>query len=144
MVKFLPVMMIFAALVACDEIQVRTIAVYEASFDPGLSGDVESFMISSADNWGLEVFRKDRSQMKTLTQGKEAFFVMLYANDNEGILAISNVGAGEVIQLSLHDFGAIPLGDLKRLDEDVRTGLAEAFGIRFEQDKTEQNVEWEY
>ena len=93
--------------------------------------DVEVYIRAVGKKWDLEIFEKDRDQMKFITQNQEAFYIAFYYNDN-AILHISNAGFGVGIVLSLFDDGEMPLSDLKKLDEEIRAGLNENFGVKLE------------
>ena len=104
---------------------------YRAAFDPLMINDVEVYIRAVGKKWDLEIFEKDRDQMKFITQNQEAFYIAFYYNDN-AILHISNAGFGVGIVLSLFDDGEMPLSDLKKLDEEIRAGLKENFGVKLE------------
>ena len=113
---------------ACGEEHVEPAFFYKAQFDPSMVAEVESFVRDISVKWQLELFEKDREQMKFLTQYREAFFISLYF-ECDAILAIMNVGVGNVLTLSLHDYGNLPVEQLERLANEVRSGLRAQLNI---------------
>ena len=105
---------------------------YRASFDPAMVDGVEKFMRGVAKRWEFRLFEKDRKGSKFITRGMEAFFIALFLKsdpENEWILDISNAGAGTILTLGLYEHEDMPLSELQELDNEVRTGLRERFGI---------------
>lgn len=102
---------------------------YRGDFSPSLVDGVENYMKKIAKQKGYRVFEKDRDQMRTLTQGQDAFFMSYYLEE-KAILSIMNVGAGTVLTLSLNDYEIISIDELEQLATEVRDGLNKEFGIK--------------
>ncbi|MBA3582909.1 MAG: hypothetical protein H0W44_10735 [Gammaproteobacteria bacterium] len=92
---------------------------------------VELAIKEVAKKWDLRIYEKDREQMKFHTQGKEAFFIVLYFN-KDPVLSLDNSGVGEVITLMAVDYGNMPIQDLKKLAYDVIDTFETRFDIKFE------------
>ena len=104
---------------------------YKASFDPVMVDAVADVMEEISENRQFKLFEKDREQMKFLTEGKNAFFTAFYLK-GEPILAITNVGVGEVLTLSLHDYGELPWMCWEGLAQEVRNTLKNRFNIELQ------------
>ena len=116
---------------ACAQEDVKPVYFYKASFDPVMVDAVTEAMKDISENRQFKLFEKDREQMKFLTEGKNAFFTAFYLK-GEPILAITNVGVGEVITLSLHDYGELSLDALEGLAQEVRDTLKNRFNIELQ------------
>ena len=118
--------------VSCDGELTKPTYQYRAPFNPAMVEDVEIFMRDVAKRWKLRLFEKDRKEMKVISLGKEAFLIALFLKsdpEDDWILDISNAGAGTILTLGLYEHEDMPLSELQRLDNEVRTGLKEKFGI---------------
>ncbi|MDP1932169.1 MAG: hypothetical protein Q8L60_12005 [Gammaproteobacteria bacterium] len=116
---------------ACEESSgVSPTYSYRAEFNPADVDAVVQFVRSVAERRNIRVYEKDRRQMSFLTQGKEAFFIAFYYNDN-AVLDISNVGVGEIITLGVFDHQEYSAQALYDVSEEITTGLNQQFGIQF-------------
>ena len=105
---------------------------YRAPFDPAMVDGVVEFMRGVAKRWEFRLFEKDRKGAKFISRGMEAFFILLFLKrdpDGKWILDISNVGVGTNLSLALYEHEDMPLSELQRLDNEVRTGLEQKFGV---------------
>lgn len=116
---------------ACGQDDVKPVYFYKAPFDPVMVDAVAEVMKDISESRQFKLFEKDREQMKFLTDGKNAFFTAFYLK-GEPILAVTNVGVGEVLTLSLHDYGELPLDDLEGLAQEVRDTLKNRFNIELQ------------
>ena len=119
-------------LVSCEGESTSPTYQYRTAFDPAMVDGVEEFMKDVAKRWELRLFEDNRKGMKFLTQGQEAFYIALFLKldpKNNWILSMTNGGAGTILILHLYEHEDMPLAELQRLDEEVRFGLKEKFGI---------------
>lgn len=128
MKKILSTIIMLFCINACNGDYVVPTFLYKAPFDPLSVDKVEVFMRDISARWNLELFEKDREAMKIMTQGQEAFFIALYF-EGDAILAIMNAGVGNVLTLSLQDHGNLPVEELERLANEVRSGLKTQLNI---------------
>lgn len=98
--------------------RIEPAAVYKGEFDHSKIGAVESIVDEVAQRWRLRIFRKNREHMKHLTQGRDAFFVALYF-ENDAVLALTNVGVGTVLTMITTDHGKMPLHELNGVASDI-------------------------
>ena len=129
--RLLSILLSIFCLSACGQDDVKPMYFYKASFDPVMVDAVADVMEEISENRQFKLFEKDREQMKFLTEGKNAFFTAFYLK-GEPILAITNVGVGEVLTLSLHDYGELPLDVLEGLAQEVRNTLKNRFNIELQ------------
>lgn len=127
--KILLVLLCIFCLNACTAEYIKPMFFYRSPFDPSMVTDVESYMRKASKNWNFELFEKDKKEMKAVTDGQEAFYLAFYHKD-KAILDISNVGVGVVLTLALFDHGDMPIAELERLANEVRSGLKSKFGIQ--------------
>lgn len=104
---------------------------YEAAFDPAMVEDVMVFMRTISEDWDLYLEERYREDLRYVARGMNAFVSTLYF-DGDGILMVTNVGPGDVLQFSLSDNGKMPIEDLERLGAEVRQGLRDQLGIELE------------
>lgn len=116
---------------ACGKDDVRPAFFYKASFDPVMVDAVAKAMEDISESHQFKLFEKDREQMKFLTDGENAFFTAFYLK-GEPILAITNVGVGGVLTLSLHDYSDLSLDELEGLAQEVRDTLKNRFSIELQ------------
>lgn len=101
---------------------------YRAPFDTTKVDKVEEVVRRIAEDAGFSLFEKDRAVMKHITFGKDAFFIGFYL-DEDPVLFISNAGAGEIIDLSIMDFGVMSVEELENLASRVRQELKQKLEI---------------
>ena len=112
MTRSLIVLCCISSITSCVGDNVRPAFLFRSVFDPDTVNDVEIFMRALSEQWEFRLYEKDREEIESVTRGEqEAFFLFLYYED-DSILAMGNVGAGNVITLDLYDFGKMPLGKL--------------------------------
>jgi len=118
-------------LLGCSSEKISPEFYYRADFNPDQIDKVEVIIKNIAKDWNLRVFEKNRNHMKDLTQGKEAFFIGLYLEDNL-IFDITNVGVGNQIDIGLFRHDNVSINDLKKLSDQVRSNLKKELQIDFE------------
>ena len=89
------------------------------------------FMRTISEDWDLYLEERYRDNLRYVARGMNAFVSTLYF-EGEGILMVTNVGLGDVLQFSLSDNGKMPIEDLERLGAEVREGLRDQLGIELE------------
>lgn len=131
--RFLTVTMMLLTLSSCGEAEYTPPYLhYRADFDTAKVDEAEMTIKEIAKKWNLRVYEKDRDQMKFLTQGKEAFFIALY-RDEDPVLSLTNSGVGNVISVMAVDYGNMPVSDLERLTKEVIKVLEERLNIEFKE-----------
>ena len=109
-------------------------AIYRANqFNTEDIPQIEEFIREIAKQWNFKIVEKGRNQMKTLTQGREAFHIFLLdkQNQKQWIIAIGNSGLGDILTWSIYDRGKIPIPDLQRLTLQVKETLEQHFDLKF-------------
>ena len=96
--------------------------------------NVERIMRSIAVAHGLQFAEKNREVMASLNRGDPSFFIVLTLND-KALVALSNVGPSQYLNLLVSNFGDIPLTDLDVLFHDVQSRIEAELDIKF-QDKS--------
>lgn len=131
------VLMLFLIACSCEAERMSPYLMYKADFSSAKTGEVESAVKKIAKEWGLRVYEKNQEQMKFLTQGKDAFFIALYFEENP-ILVITNAGFGDLLMLSVTDYKGMPTSDLERLAAEVINTLETRLDIKFK--KSEEST----
>ncbi len=104
---------------------------FEGKFDPSLVSSLDMYMKRLAEDRNFRVFEKDRTQMKTLTQDKDALYISFYKNNKDKpILWVSNVGTGTVLTLGLLSNESFSLQEVKALAEAVTKYLKTEMNIK--------------
>lgn len=103
---------------------------YKAEFDVGLVDQVDTYFKELANTKSIEVFEKDRREMKAISQGKDAFYISYYVSDKETpVLWVTNAGSGNVLDLGLLSNEGYPLSETEKLAVLVVSDLKKKFGI---------------
>lgn len=120
MFKAIILTLLFLSCTACDTSSETTepYAKYSARFDNSKIDAFEIYLDSFAKNNKLETFRKNRDQMKNLSNSKEAFFTAFYFK-GDPVLIITNVGNAKTLTLTATDYKKIPIEELKKLTNEL-------------------------
>ena len=120
------------SLLACESSYTEPYALYRAPFDPQVEtiDEVVRFIYEVADRWNLETEQEDRGSAKFLTSGQDAFYILLLIKD-DGVISIGNMGFGAKLSLMVIDYEHLPIAELDRLTEEVKSGLEGRFGLEF-------------
>ena len=103
---------------------------YKAKFDVGLVDQVDTYFKELANTKSIEIFEKDRREMKAISQGKDAFYISYYVSDKETpVLWVTNAGSGNVLDLGLLSNEGYPLSETEKLAALVVSDLKKMFGI---------------
>jgi len=93
---------------------------FEGAFKPSSLDKLEGYIKQLAQEKDYRVYEKRRHQMKTLTNGQDAFSIALYQKTNDkNILYISNTGAGTILTLYLFTNKDFSLQEAKSLADTV-------------------------
>jgi hypothetical protein len=77
--------------------------IYKGEFDPAQVNRLEGFIKKTAQKNKLDIFEKDRKQMRYLTNDVDAFYISLHRDGNKAaVFWISNVGTGTKLTLGVH------------------------------------------
>lgn len=116
MFKAIILTLLFLSCTACDTSSETTepYAKYSARFDNSKIDAFEIYLDSFAKNNKLEIFRKNRDQMKNLSNSKEAFFTAFYFK-GDPVLIITNVGNAKTLTLTATDYKKMPIKNLEHL-----------------------------
>jgi len=113
------------ALALGESSKVTPHTMYRADFLSSSISDVEKCIDTIAKENGLRIFRKDRQQMSTLTNGQPAFFTALYYQDDP-VMTVTNVAVGTILSISISDYGKIPISELELILSDFTSMLEQA------------------
>jgi hypothetical protein len=122
--------MFFMALCACESESAPVYLLYRAPFDVSQVDEADGLIKALASEWELRVFENSRSEMRGITDGKPAFSVTLFF-ENDPVLFLSNAGVGEILSLFVMDFGEMPIEELQRLTAQVGRALEDRLSIDF-------------
>ena len=121
-------LMLFFTLSSCEAEHKPPYLLYTANFDVSTVNEAEAIVKKVAKKWDLRVYEKDREQMKFLTQGKDAFFIALYFNEDP-IISIGNSGVGEILRVMAIDYGNVPVSDLEKITADFIKAFKDQLNI---------------
>lgn len=130
MVLRVVIFILVMSLLACGAGYKEPHALYNAPFDPQQIDGVVEFIYEIADKWNLELEEKDRGQMKYLTQGQEAFRIYLVL-EGDMVILIGNAGFGTTLSLMVMDYGHMPVEELDRLTNEIKSELERRFALEF-------------
>ncbi|MEM7206476.1 MAG: hypothetical protein AAF434_01500 [Pseudomonadota bacterium] len=132
MKKFIQLALLPIFLFSCNAESISPNFHYTASFSPSKANVdvVESLVTDVSSNWNLRVVKKDRSQMKLLTEDQEAFFIALYQEEKH-VLSITNAGVGTSISMSLYAIDNFSIVQVEQLGREIRDGLLKELSIKF-------------
>lgn len=106
---------------------------YKAEFDVGLVDEVDAYFKALANKKNIEIFEKDRREMKAISKGKDAFYISYYVgNQKLPVLWVTNAGAGAVLDLGLLSNEDYPLSKAEQLAVLVVSDLKRMFGINLQ------------
>ncbi len=104
---------------------------FQGEFDSSLVNVLDKYIKELATEQGFLIYEKKHSQMETLTNGNDAFYISFYEKDSDAlVLYITNVGVGTELTLGLYATNNISLKRAKELSATITNYL-----------KTELNVE---
>jgi len=130
MIKWMTLVLLSLSSVGCNSKSVAPHMKYFAAFDNSKIEVVEPILDVIAKRNNLEVSEKDPMKMKTLSQGKEAFFTALYFH-GDSVLILTNVGVSGKLVFTVTDYGEIPLSDLERIANEIINAIEAAANLKF-------------
>jgi hypothetical protein len=134
MIRLLSILIMSLFMSSCEAEYTPPYLHYRADFDIAKVDETEAVVKEIAKKWNLRVYEKNREEMKLHTQGKEAFFIALYFNE-DAVLFVHNSGVGEVLSVMAVDHGKMPISDLGKLTAEVIGALKERLNLEFEKQK---------
>jgi len=128
--KLYPLLLLLCLLTACGGSSQEYMSYHRADIVTSQLKDIEKAVKVFASENELTVFDKPPRNMKTLSMGDEAFFIVYYYND-EVILTITNVGVASVLSVGSIKSKNITDGRLHELTDGLLSTLSAQFHLNF-------------
>jgi hypothetical protein len=119
---------------SCKAENVKSHMRLSANFDNSKIDQVDSIFEDVAAQYQLRVFKKDRKQMKYLSQDRDAFFTVLYFKEGP-VFTLTNIGVTDKLVFTVADFKNMSIAELERIAYEVKNRIETGINIKFQPDQ---------
>ena len=136
MSKALSILLVSLCLFSCGPNILSQVS-YKANFKTSDIEQIETLIHKIGKEWDLTVFEKDKSLLKSMSEGKEEF-LMTMEFDNTPVIVVTNISHESRLTVAAADFGGMPATKLEDLTNEILASIEAEFGVKFTKENTTQ------